>query len=284
MVEVITSSKELHERRREHSTPIGFVPTMGNLHEGHLSLLNSALQEFNVVYFSIFVNPKQFGPNEDFHRYPRTLENDIQKITSHMLLHPGKQVIVFAPHDPSQVFENNNEIKINVEGLDVILEGAIRPGHFQGVTTVVFRLFELLRPSKAYFGLKDYQQLTIIKMMVKDLKMPIIISSEPIIRDERGLALSSRNQYLDPEQKEQALILISTLKKVSSIINGSRANLHNAQDYINNVLVDQKWNYLEMRDAQTLDKDITSSPAIVILGVYQIEKTRLLDNLVTDIL
>ncbi len=283
MVEIIKTSKELQERRRQHSTPIGFVPTMGNLHEGHLSLLNSALQDFDVVYFSIFVNPKQFGPNEDFHRYPRTLENDIQKITSQMNHHPGKQVLIFAPDDPTQVFEKDNEIKINVEGLDVILEGAIRPGHFQGVTTVVFRLFELIKPQKAYFGLKDYQQLTIIKKMVEDLQMPVIISSGPIIRDNKGLALSSRNQYLSIEQKEQSLILISTLKKISSMIDGLKANVPAAQDYISKVLLDPNWNYLEIRDAQNLDINITSSSAIVILGVYQIEKTRLLDNLVMEI-
>ncbi|MGE3609858.1 MAG: pantoate--beta-alanine ligase [Bacteriovoracaceae bacterium] len=279
MLKVISSTKELLDLRSTQRDPVGFVPTMGNLHAGHLSLLKSALEKFQIVYFSIFVNPKQFGPNEDFNRYPRTLEQDIKLIEKLLLEFKDKTVIVFAPQDPSEVFPQDDQQSITVTGLSEQLEGKIRPGHFAGVATVVYKLFKLIRPTKSYFGLKDYQQYLVIKQMVRDLALPIEIVGMPIVREESGLAMSSRNQYLSEEEKEQGLILFRTLKKVEEMINHSKNNLNQAKDFINITLKDNHWNYLIMVDAETLSVDIENSKKIAILGVYQLRTTRLLDNL-----
>ena len=196
MVNLLCTTKELSDLRKTQSKNIGFVPTMGNLHQGHISLLNEALKKSSIVYFSIFVNPKQFGPNEDFKSYPRTLEEDIQKIEEATNAYNDKEVYVYAPLDPTEVFSEGHLGTVKVLGLNEILEGKIRPGHFDGVSTVVHRLFEIIQPQKAYFGLKDFQQYRVIEKMVKDLQMPVEIIGMPIIREASGLAMSSRNQYL----------------------------------------------------------------------------------------
>ncbi len=279
MVKVLKSLSEFEQVRAAEKASIGFVPTMGNLHAGHISLLAKGLQEFDTVYFSIFVNPKQFGPNEDFTQYPRTLEDDIKKIETCASLYPGKNVIVFAPQDPSEVFSVHKERNISIEGIKDILEGEIRPGHFDGVATVVYRLFELVRPQKAYFGLKDYQQYLVIKRMVKDLNLPVKIEGMPIIREESGLALSSRNQYLSPEEKLEGLTLSQSLSELAGMIQGQQSKLNLAKSAVQKMLQNKKWNYLEIRDAESLSTDTTHSKMIVILGVYQLRTTRLLDNL-----
>lgn len=279
MVKIFTSTEEFIHARNEVKDKVGFVPTMGNLHAGHISLLEMALSEYKVVCFSIFVNPKQFGPNEDFAHYPRTLRDDINLIEKLMQKFPNSFVLVYAPKTPAEVFPDNQNETISVGVLSTILEGAIRPGHFDGVTTVVHRLFEIARPEKAYFGLKDYQQYVVIKKMVKDLSLPVVIKGMPIIREESGLALSSRNQYLSPEQKEKSLVLYQSLQEVVSLINHERKNLPLAQKRIDEILKDKNWNYLEIRDSLTLDEDISHSKEITILGVYQLGTTRLLDNM-----
>lgn len=279
MLVTVRTTQELFNLRKKETKEIGFVPTMGNLHAGHISLLKKALKDFDTVYFSIFVNPKQFGPNDDYNRYPRTLEQDLQQIEA-MLAHlPLKNVIVYAPQNPEEVFGLEEKQTISVNILNEIIEGKIRPGHFDGVTTVVYRLFELIRPERAYFGLKDYQQYLVIKQMAKDLALPIEIIGMPIIREKTGLAMSSRNQYLTEEQKEEALILYKTLKKIEEILSKSRKNIEKAQNYINEVKRDPNWNYLLIVDAENLSEDISASQRISILGVYQLGKTRLLDNL-----
>ena len=282
MVKVISSTLELIQERQNDKI-VGFVPTMGNLHKGHISLLNQALSDFKNVYFSIFVNPKQFGPNEDFNRYPRTLEQDINLIKECANHFPNSKVVVFAPSSPHEVFPETNGSKISVWRLSTILEGKIRPGHFDGVTTVVYRLFDLIKPHTAYFGLKDYQQYLVIKEMIKDLNLPICIKGMPIVREESGLALSSRNQYLSDEQKKASLILFNTLKKIVEIIDSKKLNLNNAKKYIDTVLTDQNWNYLEIRDSETLSDDTINSKNISILAVYQLGATRLLDNMQVEI-
>jgi pantoate--beta-alanine ligase len=282
MIELISSKQSLIDLRKSILTSVGIVPTMGNLHEGHLELLKAALRETENVFITIFVNPKQFGPKEDFAKYPRTLEADIEKIkkTSHDF--PNKKVVIFTPDSPDEVFDKN-QISINITPFDTILEGAIRPGHFNGVATVVYQLFSLIRPQKAYFGLKDFQQVVVIKEMVKNLALPIEVIPIEIIRDSHGLALSSRNQYLSEPEKERALILIQTLKKISSILNNSLQNTPKAIEFINETLRDSGWNYLEIRDCETLSNDLTYSKRIVLLGVYQINATRLLDNLIVTL-
>jgi len=283
MIQVIQTSLELETIRSSQSTSIGFVPTMGNLHEGHLSLLEKALVENEIIYFSIFVNPKQFGPNEDFNRYPRTFEADLEKIKAVALKHPDKQVFVFHPSNPSEVFPTSESLKIEVTPLNNDLEGVIRPGHFDGVATVVYKLFRLMKPNTSYFGLKDFQQYLVIKKMVSDLQMGIKIIGMPIKRDHDGLALSSRNQYLSADERKAALILSKTLQELQKIINGHSKNIEKANAYINDVTKDTNWNYLELRDATTFSKDISHSNHITILAVYQFGKTRLLDNIQLEI-
>lgn len=283
MVTLISTTAELILARKNETKPIGFVPTMGNLHAGHISLLERALSEYQVVYFSIFVNPKQFGPNEDFNRYPRTLENDLNLIEAATARFPNSRVIVYSPKDPKEVFPPGANQVISVSGPSEMLEGALRPGHFEGVATVVYRLFDLVKPDSAYFGLKDYQQYLVIKNMVKDLLLPIKIVGMPIVREESGLALSSRNQYLSPEQKEASLVLSKTLKKISDILDGKKSNVENALLYVKEVLTDKNWNYLEFRDAETLSLDLSNSNQITILAVYQLGTTRLLDNMQVEL-
>lgn len=279
MVIVHKSTTDLMSERNSEKSSVGFVPTMGNLHEGHISLLREALKKDSVVYFSIFVNPKQFGPTEDFNRYPRTLEDDLILIRKANEEFPSAKIVVYAPASPDEVFPAGYDQKIDVPGISGILEGAIRPGHFEGVATVVYRLFEIVKPREAYFGLKDYQQFLVIRNMVKDLQLPVKITGMPIIRDHDGLALSSRNQYLNTEERKEALILSQTLKKIKDITSGKKANLPEAKTFIKQTLKDGRWNYLEMRDGDTLSEDITRSKKITLLGVFQLRTTRLLDNL-----
>lgn len=283
MVKLITKTPLLKLERASEMGKVGFVPTMGNLHAGHISLLEEALKAHPIVYFSIFVNPKQFGPNEDFHKYPRTLENDIALITECEKKYPGKKIVLFSPEDAHEVFPNDLNDQLSVQSLSTVIEGALRPGHFDGVATVVYRLFDLVKPTTAYFGLKDYQQYLVIRQMVKDLTIPVEIIGMPIIRDESGLALSSRNQYLTTEQKKEALILSQTLKRIRSLIDNRRANLDRAKIEIETILKDTKWNYIEMRDAESLSEDVSNSKSLTLLAVYQLGTTRLLDNMQMEI-
>ncbi|MFL5785675.1 MAG: pantoate--beta-alanine ligase [Bacteriovoracaceae bacterium] len=279
MVIVHKSTNSLISERNAEKNSVGFVPTMGNLHEGHLSLLREALKYDQVVYFSIFVNPKQFGPSEDFNRYPRTLEDDLRLIEKVAKEFPSAKVVVYAPVDPAEVYPAGYDQKIDVPDLSGVLEGALRPGHFEGVATVVYRLFEIVRPREAYFGLKDYQQFLVIKKMVKDLQLSIKITGMPIIRDHDGLALSSRNQYLNTEERQEALILSRTLNKIKEIVGEKSSNLSEAKKFIADVLKDKRWNYLELRDGETLSTDISHSKILTLLAVFQLRTTRLLDNL-----
>lgn len=275
MVKLIASTSELREERKSDGK-IGFVPTMGNLHQGHISLLERALSEYQTVYFSIFVNPKQFGPNEDFNRYPRTLENDVKLIEKSAERFPNSKVVVYSPKDPKEVFPENDNQTISVQGLSTDLEGKIRPGHFDGVATVVYRLFELMKPDTAYFGLKDYQQYLVIKQMVKDLAMPIKIQGMPIIREAEGLAMSSRNQYLSAEQKQASLLISRTLKEVEKKL---KSGLPETKIFIAETLKDPNWDYLELRDAETFSTDLSHSKHITVVAVYRMGTTRLLDNI-----
>lgn len=283
MVNLVKSTAELISLRNNEKRKVGFVPTMGNLHAGHISLLEKALADNEVVYFSIFVNPKQFGPNEDFNKYPRTLDYDLDQIQKCATKFPGKEIIVFAPADTKEIYPAGYDQTVVVTNFNGILEGKKRPGHFDGVSTVVYRLFDLVKPAKAYFGLKDYQQYLVIRRMVKDLNLPIQIIGMPIVREESGLALSSRNQYLTTEQKQEALILSRSLKKIAQMIHGKRDLIPAAKKEIDQILQDSKWNYLEMRDAETLEEDLTHSKKLTLLGVYQIGTTRLLDNMQLEI-
>ena len=280
MVLLLKTTQELLTERNKDKIEVGFVPTMGNLHAGHMSLLKKALSDYDVVYFSIFVNPKQFGPQEDFNRYPRTLEQDLALIQALEKEYQNKKVIVFAPSRAEEIYPPGFAQTVSVRGdFTQILEGAIRPGHFDGVSTVVFQLFDLIKPKEAYFGLKDYQQYLVIKQMVNDLLLPIKITGMPIIREESGLALSSRNQYLSEQDKIVSLTLSKTLLKLKQLIDGKKENLEMTHQEVEQTLKDKNWNYLEIRDADTLSTDLTNSKEVTILAVYQLGTTRLLDNL-----
>lgn len=283
MVTLIRTTAELLNLRGAEKTSIGFVPTMGNLHAGHISLLEKALTDNDSVYFSIFVNPKQFGPDDDFHKYPRTLDNDLRLIQESGKKFPEKKIIVFAPESSLEIFPADYDQTVAVPTFNQIVEGKFRPDHFDGVATVVYRLFEIVRPYKAYFGLKDYQQFLVVRQLVKDLVMPIEIIGMPIVREDNGLALSSRNQYLSEEQKQEALVLSQSLAKVTKLIDGKKCNLPKAKREIDLLLLDKKWNYLEMRDAETMSENLTESNRITLVAVYQLGSTRLLDNVQLEV-
>ena len=279
MVITITDTQELINHRKLQKGEVGFVPTMGNLHAGHISLLEKALIDFMVVYFSIFVNPKQFAPNEDFAKYPRTLQQDIDLIEALAKKHPKSDIIIYAPKDSAEIYPQGYDQAVFVSGISSLLEGARRPTHFDGVTTVVYRLFEIVKPTRAYFGLKDYQQYLIVKKMVKDLQLPIDIKGMPIVRETTGLALSSRNQYLSKEEREVALTLSKTLHQAKDILQGSRTNIPKVQAFLSDVIKDPRWNYLELKDSETLSEDVSRSTSVTLLGVFQLGTTRLLDNM-----
>jgi len=192
---------------------VGFVPTMGALHEGHLSLIDAAAAECDRVAASIFVNPTQFGPNEDFTKYPRPLERDLE------LLRGRGCELVFVP-EAVEMYPEGYGTSIDVGPVAVPWEGAARPGHFAGVATVVLKLFECLPADRAYFGRKDYQQTLVVKRMVADLNLPIDVRVCPIVRDADGLALSSRNVYLSPDERRRALALSQSLRLAEEIISG----------------------------------------------------------------
>lgn len=256
---------------------IGFVPTMGNLHNGHLSLVKIAQQKCDKVVVSIFVNPMQFGPNEDFASYPRTFESDQQKLVDMQVdavFYPSVDEIY-----PNGIKQTSVHVPENLTGL---LEGATRPGHFDGVTTVVCKLFNMVQPDTAIFGQKDYQQLAVIKTMVNDLALPIDIISAPIGRDKDGLALSSRNQYLTKEQRKIAPKLQTVLQDIAVAIQSGNDTFNKLCETASKNLLAEGFNqvdYIEICDADTLLSVDCFDKNLVILAVARLGKTRLLDNI-----
>lgn len=202
----VNTAKELHSELQRIATnkSVGFVPTMGALHQGHISLVKQAVSENPVVVVSIFINPTQFNDPNDLERYPRTLDNDLK------LLEPTGCSIVFTPN-AKEVYPEPDKRKFNFGNLEEVMEGKHRPGHFNGVAQVVSRLFDMVKPTKAYFGLKDFQQLAIVKNMVKQLQLPLEIVPCAIIREKNGLAMSSRNELLTDEQRKNAAVISETL-------------------------------------------------------------------------
>ncbi len=206
VVKEIKELQELIRKKKEEGNTVGFVPTMGALHPGHLSLVSIAGQQSDFVVVSIFVNPTQFNDKNDLINYPRTLERDLS------LLDPTACQLVFAP-EVATMYPEEDKRQFNFGKIEQVMEGQFRPGHFNGVGQVVSKLFEMVKPDKAFFGLKDFQQLVVIKALVKQLSMPIEVVPCPIMREEDGLAMSSRNQRLSPEQRENAPHIYQTLKE-----------------------------------------------------------------------
>ncbi len=287
MIDVISSQDELLKLRTKLDR-VALVPTMGNLHDGHLSLIESALESYREVFVSIFVNPKQFGPNEDFEKYPRTLKEDLRKITNLLESNPHyneSNVYVFAPSSTLEIYPEDFNTTITIKDVTSQLCGAQRPGHFDGVATVVYQLFTLIKPETAYFGQKDFQQCLVIKKLVKDLRLPVFIKTIATKRDADGLALSSRNQYLSDEQRKEALSLPSKINKVADILK-SQPWLE-AQGEINEILEDiikdKRFQYFEVLDSENLHNISDKTKEVLIAGAFISGTTRLIDNKTVEI-
>ncbi len=265
----------LHQDRQQR---IAFVPTMGNLHAGHLSLVRYARQNADVVVVSVFVNPTQFSAGEDFERYPRTLESD-----SKLVEQAGADVLFVPTVSEMYPSGTNESTKVIVSGLSDILCGTFRPGHFGGVTSVVTRLFNAVQPDVAIFGRKDFQQLLIIQQMVKDLLMPIEIIGLPTCREEDGLAMSSRNGYLNPEQRSIAPHLYKTLCEIKQAILNGEKNYPILKEQATNTLskVGFTPDYISIRDRKDLSVPTAKTPIeeLIILGAAWLGSARLIDNL-----
>lgn len=260
---------------RAKGETVAFVPTMGNLHQGHITLVKQAAQKCDHVVVSIFVNPMQFGHNEDLDAYPRTLEAD-----SHALMAAGAKLL-FTP-TPAIIYPKGlaQQTYVEVPGISDVLCGASRPGHFRGVATIVCKLFNIVQPDVALFGNKDYQQLLVIKTMVEDLSLPIEIIGVDTIREDSGLAMSSRNGYLTAEEKAAAPALKKAIDAMAQgILQGE--TIEHVTDLANASLVAAGFtpDYLEVRHAYTLAKAESQDKALVILAAAYLGKARLIDNL-----
>jgi pantoate--beta-alanine ligase len=250
---------------------------MGNLHAGHLSLVKQAASVAKRVIVSVFVNPLQFGPNEDYQNYPRTLDAD-----RHRLLRSGADIL-FTPR-ATEMYPNGMETttRIEVPKISEILCGATRPGHFIGVATVVNKLFNVVQPDKALFGEKDYQQLLVIKRMIADLYMPIEIIAVPTVREMDGLAMSSRNSYLNEQQRKLAPYLFKTLSEIKIKIKNGERNFHLLEQQAMDRLTETGFvpDYVAVRTAQSLENPSARSRELVILAAARLGSTRLIDNMI----
>jgi pantoate--beta-alanine ligase len=278
-MKVCTTIQQIHElsrAARRDNKRIGLVPTMGALHEGHLSLVRAAKVSSDVVIVSIFVNPLQFGPTEDFSRYPRTFEHDRE------LLAKEKVDLVFAP-PVEEMYPSAAVTFVNVERLSERLDGRSRPGHFRGVATVVAKLFHIVEPDVAFFGQKDAAQAAIIRRMVSDLNLPIEIAVCPIVREADGLAMSSRNAYLDPQQRSHALVLYRSLMRVRKMVDEGELCAGKLAAAGRATFVDEpsvRLDYFEIVNPETLEAvEDVSGGALVAVAAY-VGPTRLIDNLV----
>ncbi len=267
--------KELARQARAENRIVGLVPTMGALHRGHLSLIERARRDCSPVIASIFVNPKQFGPHEDFSKYPRTFDRD-----SKMLGQAGVDS-VFAP-EPSEIYPNGFSTYVHVEGLSERLEGRSRPGHFRGVSTVVMKLLQIVQPNFAYFGRKDAQQARIIAQMARDLNLDSEIVVSPIVREPDGLALSSRNAYLSAEERKAAAVLYRALDAARSELAAGVRDALQLQTSLRRKLDSEplaRVDYAEVVDAETFEPIMRVRKSCYLLLAVFIGKTRLIDNL-----
>jgi pantoate--beta-alanine ligase len=279
LVKTIKEVRNIIKQNKLREKTVGLVPTMGYLHEGHLSLIRKAKQDNDFVIVSIFVNPIQFGPNEDFEDYPRDLDRDYK-----LAIEAGADLIF----NPSVEEMYPQEIKTFVEVQDLTenLCGLSRPGHFRGVTTVVAKLFNIVQPDKAYFGQKDAQQVSVISKMVQDLNFDLEIVPCPIVRENDGLAMSSRNVYLNAMERKSALLLSQSLFQAQELINKGERNAKNIKDFITATLQkDEKCDidYVKIVNFDTLkDIEILEGNVLVALAV-KIGKTRLIDNIIMEV-
>ena len=272
----VISPADLHSARLSYLGRVGLVPTMGYLHEGHLSLVRRAREECDRVVVSIFVNPTQFGPKEDLSRYPRDLDRDLS------LLEPLGTDLVWMP-TVEMMYPPGYQTWVEVEQITRPLEGAMRPGHFRGVTTVVAKLFNAVQPHRAYFGQKDAQQAAVIRQMARDLSYPIEIMVCPIVREPDGLAMSSRNVYLDPEQRKAATVLYRSLSAAKDAYENGERSAEKLRQIIKGVLARQpraEVQYVSCADYDTLEELKTVTGRTLLSMAVLVGKTRLIDNIV----
>ena len=267
-------------RARNEGKRIAFVPTMGNLHAGHMALITHAVERADFVVASIFVNPLQFGPNEDLDSYPRTLADDqskLQEAGCHLLFTPTAEDMY-----PNGMADHTT---ISVPGVSAGLCGESRPGHFDGVATVVCKLLNMVQPDKAMFGEKDYQQLVVIRKMVADLSIPVRIFGVPIVRDADGLALSSRNGYLNAQQRASAPALRHNMQAVTAQIKKGQRDYAAlfAQFKQDLQAAGLRLDYVELRDAHNLEPANANSNQLILLAAAYLGTTRLIDNLIFDV-
>ena len=277
-MEIITSlsgMQSLCNSVRKQGKAIGLVPTMGFLHEGHLSLIRHARQACDIVVVSIFVNPTQFGPNEDFILYPRDVEGDRKKCES-----SGVDTL-FMP-ETKEMYPEKPTVFVSVEGVSEILEGAIRPGHFRGVATVVAKLFYIVKPHKAFFGQKDFQQCVVIKRMVRGLNMDVEVIVLPTVRETDGLAMSSRNSYLNADERRAGAVLYRALFAARDLYKAGAKEPEKLKQKMRAVLLAEQGvgiDYVEVADPETLAPLDMAHDNMILLVAARLGKTRLIDNL-----
>jgi pantoate--beta-alanine ligase len=279
-MKIMTSVSDMQSwalRAQRQGWSLGFVPTMGALHHGHASLVQRARRENDGVVVSIFVNPLQFGPKEDFKKYPRSLTRDIA------LLKKEKVDMVFVPSNQA-MYPAEGATHIRVPSFDGILEGAVRPGHFQGVATVVAKLFNIVQPTRAYFGEKDYQQVRVIARMIDDLNFPVRLVACPTVREADGLASSSRNRYLSAREREEAVKIYQALflgrELVAEKIMKKPAQLIKRLNQIFSKIPKCKVDYIAIVDPETLEPMKKIRRPALLAAALRIGKTRLIDNII----
>jgi pantoate--beta-alanine ligase len=274
-MQVVKTISEIRALRQKLKDTVGFVPTMGFLHEGHLALVKRAKVENSAVIVSIYVNPTQFGPKEDFGAYPRDLDRDLE------LLRKEGTDIVFVPLD-DEMYPREFSSWVDVEKVTERLEGASRPGHFRGVATVVAKLFNIVQPTRVYFGQKDAQQVVVIKRMVADLNMGVEIVVVPTVRESDGLAMSSRNIYLSPEERQAATVLFEALTLARQLRKGGEKDAEKIRRQMTALIQKEplaQIGYVSIADTRTLEElHLLDCPAVASLAV-RIGKTRLIDNM-----
>lgn len=276
----ISDLKELVKSQKKAGKSIGFVPTMGYLHDGHVSLVKMSACNNDFTIVSIYVNPTQFGPNEDYSRYPRDMAGDIKKASE-----AGADV-VFMPSD-AEMYPDGYNTFIEVYGITDKLCGKSRPGHFRGVCTIVLKLFNIVEPERAYFGQKDAQQVAVVKKMAKDLNMETEIVTCPIIREKDGLAMSSRNVYLNAEERKAAPVLYDTLMDAEALVKNGERDCEKLREYIIGKIMREKLaviDYVEILDAVTLKYERKLEGSVLVALAVKFGRTRLIDNIVLEVL
>ena len=280
-MEIIESIEKMHQRSEElrlSGQTLALVPTMGFFHEGHLELMRVARRHADKVIISIFVNPIQFGPGEDFERYPRDLQGDLAKAKT------VEVDIAFVP-EVRGMYPEGFQAKVSVDRVSKHLCGLSRPGHFDGVTTVVAKLFNATKPHLAVFGQKDYQQMTVISRMVQDLNMDIKIVGVPTVREPDGLAMSSRNTYLTPEERESALCLKKSLDLARQMVAGGEKRADEIRKALERLILDHPYtdiDYVTLCDPATLEDVVSLEGETVLALAVRVGKTRLIDNCVLN--